>query len=87
MTWLAPHDGNPGRPVVFPAAAIRFCLTIRVLFKLPLRQKTGIVASLDWAVPDSSTLCRRQKTLAVQIRVALRNRFSALDTAEIHRMA
>lgn len=44
-----------------------------LLFKLPLRQTTGMVASLlkladlDWAVPDYTTLCRRQKTLAVQI--------------------
>ena len=48
-------------------------LTIKVLFKLPLRQTTGMVASLlkmadlDWAVPDYATLCRRHKTLAVQI--------------------
>ena len=38
MVWLAPHDGRSGRPAVFPDAAIRFCLTIKVLFKLPLRQ-------------------------------------------------
>ena len=73
MTWLAPHDGHPGRPAVFSDTAIQFCLTIKVLFKLPLRQTTGMVASLlkmvglDWAVPDYTTLCRRQKSLAVQI--------------------
>ena len=73
LTWLAPPDGSPGRPAVFSDAAIQFCLTIKVLFKLPLRQTTGMVASLlgmanlDWAVPDYTTLCRRQKTLAVQI--------------------
>ena len=73
MIWLAPHDGSPGRPALFSDAAIQFCLTIKVLFKLPLRQTTGMVASLlklaglDWAVPDYTTLCRRQKTLAVQI--------------------
>ena len=73
MTWLEPHDGSPGRPAVFSDAAIQFCLTIKVLFKLPLRQTTGMVASLlkmaglDWVVPDYTTLCRRQKTLAVQI--------------------
>lgn len=73
MIWLAPHDGSPGRPAVFSDAAIQFCLTIKVLFKLPLRQTTGMVASLlkladlDWAVPDYTTLCRRQKTLTVQI--------------------
>lgn len=49
------------------------CLTSKVLFKLPLRQTTGMVAgllkmaNLDRAVPDYTTLCRRQKTLAVQI--------------------
>jgi hypothetical protein len=73
MTWLAPPDGSPGGPAVFSDAAIQFCLTIKVLFKLPLRQTTGMVASLlklanlDWAVPDYTTLCRRQKTLVVQI--------------------
>jgi Transposase DDE domain len=73
MTWPAPPDGSHGRRAVFPDAAIQFCLTIKVLFKLPLRQTTGMVASLlkmadlDWAVPDHTTLCRRQKTLAVQI--------------------
>ena len=36
MTWFAPHDGRPGRPAVFSDAAIQFCLTIKVLFKLPL---------------------------------------------------
>ena len=46
MTWLAPHDGRPGRPAVFSDAAIQFCLTIKVLFKLPLRQTAGMVASL-----------------------------------------
>ena len=44
-----------------------------MLFKLPLRQTAGMVASLlklaglDWPVPDLSTLCRRQKNLAVQV--------------------
>jgi len=58
MTWLAPHDGRPGRPAVFSDAAIQFCLTIKVVFKLPLRQTTGMVASLlkvanlDRTVPD-----------------------------------
>ena len=73
MTRLAPPDGSPGRPEVFSDAAIQSCLTIKVLFRLPLRQMTGRVASLlkmaglDWAVPDDTTLCRRQRTLAVQI--------------------
>jgi hypothetical protein len=32
--------------MIFSDAAIRFCLTIKVLFKLPLRQTSGMVASL-----------------------------------------
>ncbi|AWI86865.1 IS5/IS1182 family transposase (plasmid) [Alloyangia pacifica] len=73
MAWHAPHEGRPGRPPVFSDAAIQFCLSIKVLLKLPLRQTAGMVASLlrlaglDWPVPDFSTLCRRQKTLKVQI--------------------
>jgi hypothetical protein len=73
MTWLAPHDFSPARPAVFSDATIQFCLTIKVLFKLPLRQTTGMVAillklaNLDWPVPDYTTLCRRQKTLTVRI--------------------
>lgn len=46
MNWLAPRDGGPGRPAVFSDAAVQFCLTIKVLFKLPFRQTTGMVASL-----------------------------------------
>nr|WP_267958233.1 transposase [Cereibacter sphaeroides] len=71
--WHARREGRPGRPPVFSDAAIQFCLSIKVLFKLPLRQTAGMVASLlrlaglDWPVPDCSTLCRRQKTLQVQI--------------------
>ena len=73
MTWRAPHDSRPRRPPVFSDAAIQFCLSIKVLYKLPLRQPAGMVASLlklaglDWHVPDFSIICRRQKTLAVQI--------------------
>ena len=43
------------------------------LFGMPLRQTSGFVESLlhlvglDWAVPDFSTLSRRQKTMAVDI--------------------
>lgn len=61
MSWLAPPDGKPGRPAVFSDAAIQFCLTIKVLFKLPLRQTTGMVvsflkmANLDWTVSDYTT--------------------------------
>ena len=73
IVWLASKAGRPCRPPVFSDAAIRFCMMVKVLFGLPLRQATGMVSSvlkmagLDWAVPDFFTLSRRQKTLAVQI--------------------
>ena len=73
MVWLPPKAGRPGRPPVFSDAAIQFCLMVKVLFGLPLRQTTGMVASilsmagLDWPVPDFSTLSRREKTITVQI--------------------
>ena len=73
MEWLAVPRGHRGRPATFSDAAIQTCLTLKALFGLPLRQTTGLVASLlkladlDWPVPDFSTLCRRQKGLIVQI--------------------
>lgn len=71
--WLAAPTGKRGRQPVFSDPAIQTCLTLRALFGLPLRQVTGMVASLlalaglDWPVPDYSTLCRRQKGLLVAI--------------------
>lgn len=73
MEWLAPASRRPGRPQTFSDAAIQFCLSLKVLFGLALRQTIGMVASLlrmaglDWPVPDFSTLCRRQKTVTIQI--------------------
>ncbi len=43
---------------MFSDAAIQFCLSTKILFKLPLRQTEDMVASLlrlaglDWPVPD-----------------------------------
>jgi hypothetical protein len=73
MEWCASKRGRPGRPETFSDAAIQFCLSIKVLFGLALRQAIGMVASLlkmaglAWPVPDFSTLCRRQKTVSIQI--------------------
>ena len=73
MIWEAWPFGNRGRRQAYSDAAIQACLTIKVLFGLPLRQTTGFVesllalAGLEWSVPDFSTLCRRQKTLPVSI--------------------
>ena len=73
MTWSAMPTGKRGRQPAYGDAAIQTCLTMKVLFGMALRQTTGFVESLlqliglDWAVPDFSTLSRRQKTLKVNI--------------------
>ena len=73
MSWHAPPTGKRGRRPEFSDAAIQVCLTLKVLFGMPLRQTTGFaesllrLAGLDWKVPDFSTLCRRQKALTVAI--------------------
>ncbi|KIN72257.1 ISSpo9, transposase [Sulfitobacter guttiformis KCTC 32187] len=73
MAWEARSSGRRGRQQTYSDQAIHACLTLKVLFGLPLRQTTGFVESLlklvglDWSVPDFSTLCRRHKALAVAI--------------------
>src|SRR6056297_1459423 len=73
MLWVPPPTGKRGRQPRYSDAAIQTCLTMKVLFGMPLRQTTGFVESLlrlsglNWAVPDFSTLCRRQRTLDVRL--------------------
>ncbi|WP_446808515.1 IS5 family transposase [Methylomonas sp. 2BW1-5-20] len=73
MDWLAPGSGKRGRAEKFSDAAIQFCLMVKNLFGLALRQASGMVASLlrlsgiDWPTPDYTTLCRRQQHLQVCI--------------------
>ena len=73
MNWDGIPSGKRGRSQTFSDAAIQTCLTMKVLFGMALRQTTGFMESLlrltglDWDVPDFSTICRRQRTLAVSI--------------------
>ncbi len=73
MEWLAVPSGRRGRPAIFSDAATQACLMLKALFGLPLRQTSGLVASLlrlaklDWPVPDYSTLCLRSRDLTVTI--------------------
>jgi len=73
MAWEATSSGRRGRQQSDSDAAIQACLTLKVLFGLPLRHTTGFAESLlkrvglDGSVPDFSTLCRRQKSLSVAI--------------------
>lgn len=73
MDWLAKPTGKRGRNRTFSDEAIQFCLSIKCLFGLPLRQSLGLVqslltlAQLDWPVPDFSTVSRRQARLTVRL--------------------
>ena len=73
MRWHGSASGKRGRIPKYSEAAIQFCLTIKGLFNLPLRQAMGMaqslleLAGLDWRVPDFSTVSRRQKDLSVTI--------------------
>lgn len=71
--WTPPPSGKRGRQQHFIDASIQTCLMFKVLFGMPLRQTPGFVESLlrrvglDWAVPNFSTRCRRQKDLQVNL--------------------
>ena len=73
MAWAGAPSGQRGRSPLFSDAAIQFCLMIKNLYGLALRQTTDMVrsllrlAGLDWDVPDFSTLSRRQKHLQVTL--------------------
>lgn len=73
ITWQARPTGKRGRQPDDSDAAIQTCLTMKVLFGMALRQTTGFnwsllrLTSLDWTVPNFSTLSRRQKSLKVNI--------------------
>jgi hypothetical protein len=66
--------GQKGRPVEYSELAIEYCLMIRQVFHLPLRQTEGLVSSLvrlmdvDIAVPDYSCLSKRSIDLRVRIK-------------------
>ncbi|MBN7785458.1 transposase, partial [Ponticoccus gilvus] len=55
MTWEPPPSGKRGGQQHYSDAAIQACLTLKVLFCMPLRQTTGFaeslsrLAGLDWA--------------------------------------
>jgi len=70
---VAQASGKKGRPFFYSQVAIECALTLRTLFRLPLRATQGLVASLiellDLAIicPDYTTLCRRQSTLQLKV--------------------
>ncbi len=66
----APRSTRGGQPY-YSELAITTALTLRAVFRLPLRQTEGLIGSilqllgLDLAAPDHSTLSRRAETLEV----------------------
>ena len=69
--WRAGGQRKRGGKLIYSDLAIELCLTLRVVFGLPLRQTQGFVRSLfrlmhlDLPVPDFSTLSRRGQSLDI----------------------
>lgn len=57
MIWVPPPSGKRGRQQRFSDAAIQICLTLKVLFGMPLRQTSGFVQSLLQLVGLDCSLC------------------------------
>lgn len=73
MRWQGYARGKRVRSPKYSEEAIQFCLSIKGLFNLALRQAMGMAQSLlklsglDWQVPDFNTVSRRQTHLTVTI--------------------
>lgn len=75
-SWTAPRsvsEGKVGRPFSHSPIAIQTMLTLRCLYRLPLRATQGLTESLlkllgaaDLKVPSYATLSRRQAGLQIQ---------------------
>jgi hypothetical protein len=69
--WTPPPTGCRGGQPRYSSLAIITALTLRVVFRLPLRQTEGFLASLlrlmelDLDAPDHTTLSRRNQTVEV----------------------
>jgi len=74
--WTAPRRGSRGGQPRYSDLAITLCLTLGMVYKVPLRQTQGLMRSiaklmkLDVPVPDFSTLSRRGKGLRLPAKPA-----------------
>ena len=72
--WRPSPSGRPGAPKKCSDCAIETALTLRRVFRVPLRQAEGFVRSVlslrgvDLEAPDHTTLSRRSQSLAVEFR-------------------
>ena len=71
--WKPDASGKPGGQRRFSDVAIETALTLRLVFRLPLRQTEGFVRSIlamvraDLDAPDHTTLSRRAQQLNVEL--------------------
>ena len=69
---MPPRTGRVGRPMEYTDELLEFVLTIRELFRLPLRQTIGFVEFLfklmgiDSSVPDYTTVSKRMSEIKVR---------------------
>jgi len=69
--WVTPRRGLRGGQPLYSDMAITMCLTLGMVYKLPLRQTQGLMRSiskllrLKVPVPDFSTLSRRGRGLSL----------------------
>ena len=72
--WRPWPSGQPGGQKRFSDLAIKTALTLRLVFRLPLRQAEGFLRSVlslmdvDLEAPDHTTLSRRSRHLDVELR-------------------
>jgi DDE family transposase len=73
--WTPPQTGKRGAQRVYSDIAIETALTLRLLFRLPLRQTEGFLQAiltlmdLTLPCPDHTTLSRRNATLVIRQQV------------------
>ena len=73
-SWNSDLGQRLGRPKLYSDLAIETALTLRLLFKLPLRQTEGFLKSIfrlmnvGLNVPDHTTLSRRNSTLKPKLK-------------------
>ena len=71
---MPPKTGKVGRPTEYTDELIEFILTVRELFRLPLRQVTGFIEYLfemmgiDSQSPDYTTISKRMPSIIVRYR-------------------
>ena len=78
--WVAPRRGSPGGQRRYLNTAIEATLMLGAVFRPPLRQTEGFIRSLfalmgaAAPVPDHTTLARRRRTVAIDMRTSAHHR-------------